>query len=99
MNARVIKNVFRSLMAVVQLNTRRKVQLAAALVILNGTLALEVLSPRSAAAASCPPQYVPISPCNRLAAMNICPNQPPPGCTWYGAWRCVSPSILECFYA
>jgi hypothetical protein len=73
------------------MNTNRKIQLSAAAVIVNGVLALGLLSPRPALAASC--QYtrcgVPAAICMSASdrAM-ICETYIPPGCTTYVSSGC-----------
>lgn len=68
------------------METRRKVQLGAAIVIANGLLALSVTAPRTALAQSCSDTTTCLPACNATP----CINTTPPGCT-YVSFTCEGP--------
>jgi len=90
------------------MNINRKIQLTAAAVIANGMLALGLLSPRPAVAATCSPIRSPCLP-GALAqcaadGTQFCRFMTPAGCTYVGD-ECLGTQgcppgfvIVECFY-
>jgi hypothetical protein len=90
------------------MNVNRKIQLAAAAVIVNGVLALEILSPTTALAASCGPIDSPCLPGSLATCLSAglawCRTFTPPGCTFTGD-ECLGTSgcpvgdvKVACFY-
>ena len=74
------------------MNANRKIQLAAAVVIANGLLAVGVMGPSLAIASSCTNQAFCVSrnEC-QLATATVCNDNLPPGCTLNYAF-CLAPS-------
>jgi hypothetical protein len=78
------------------MNITRKIQLSAAAVVVNGVLALGLLSPRPALAASC--QYtrcgIPAAICMSSSDRAlICEAYIPPGCTTYSSSYCAGATV------
>jgi hypothetical protein len=70
-------------------NTRRKLQFSAALVIVNGLAALVAMSPRPAHASNC----TSLTYCLQCVDMSFCEAVAPPGCKAIGYSFC---NIFEC---
>lgn len=89
------------------MNIYRKIQLTAAVVVANGALALGILSPSAAVAASCLStkiQVCLVSNCpNPLQVAQICRTIAPPNCTYVGsicriAGQCGGFGQITCVY-
>ena len=71
------------------MNTRRKLQFSAALVIVNGLAALAAMGAQPAYASSCSSQTY----CLQCVDLAFCQSVAPPGCTVWGHTAC---NLFEC---
>ncbi len=90
------------------MNVNRKIQLAAAGVIVNGALGLGLLASSPALATTCGPivECFPSGFCNGILPTQFCMSAEPPGCTFVsagcvlnsGACGPVDPYQVRCVY-
>lgn len=87
------------------METKRKLQLGALVVVANSLLALTVMAPRPALANPCTPIYACLGPCGPTYSPSKCQNIAKPGCT-YTSYTCTPgqcpPSMISpattCYY-
>jgi len=85
------------------MNINRKLQVAAGIVIVNGTLALSLLTSEPALASGCVPRFVCVTGriCSQLSALQRAQDCAKPGCTYSSSScsnNCTGWAQLFCVY-